>query len=123
LFHTFIHGKIDFPLKDHRVQRLCRVVGDDCRASGVGGFEPGEDAQQCRLATARRPDDRAEAAARNIERDAVERHERARARREALAEAGDPDLGRQLDRRFGQGHHPSNQLTRHSRERAGLSGE
>src|SRR5229473_235991 len=81
-------GEDRVALKHHRV---LRAVGAgrhvDLDRSGGGGLQPGEDAQQRRLAAPGRADDREELAARDVERDIVDGDQAA----EGLDEITDAD--------------------------------
>src|SRR5207237_10772543 len=75
--------------------RLGGVAPRDAHRAAGGPLETGEDPQQRRLAAAARSDDGEERAVRDVERDEVERHERAAPRREGLVQVayGDPRNG------------------------------
>ena len=80
-------------LEYHRRERRSRTVGLDVDVAGALAMQTGQDTQQGRLAAAARADDAEELAGVGLERDPIERHDRAAAALECHADFVDEDFG------------------------------
>jgi hypothetical protein len=73
-----LHHHADAPLVGgHRLRLVDQALAIERDASRIGGFEAGDQAQQCSLATARRADNGGAAHQGNAQIDAVQRRHRA----------------------------------------------